>query len=270
MERLVDLHIHSCASDGKWTGEEIVNLVRKKNITTFAVCDHDITDTIPVIEALVENDPEINYIKAVEIATTYEGREHHILAFNINVEDERLQQLIKFNRDQRIEFDYQLLKYLTPAYNQITYDDFESYEYDPNRGGWRMFCYLIDRQLIEDLADFFELIKGFTYKLIFKPADEVVSIINDLGAVPILAHPPAYTKGDLYDIHKMDYWRSIGIKGFECFTQYTKEQSNSQYYVDYCRKYNLFITGGSDCHGGFAGRKLGFPHVTEDMINLAW
>ncbi len=37
----IDLHIHTCASDGTWTAEEVVKEVKQKNISVFAITDHD-------------------------------------------------------------------------------------------------------------------------------------------------------------------------------------------------------------------------------------
>lgn len=111
MDRLVDLHIHSCASDGQWTGEEIIRFIKEKSIFTFAVCDHDITEMVPIISDLVENEPELNYIKGVEVTTNYEGREHHVLALNINENNDTLQELLKYNREQRLHYDKALLDF---------------------------------------------------------------------------------------------------------------------------------------------------------------
>ena len=38
---------------------------------------------------------------------------------------------------------------------------------------------------------------------------------------------------------------------------------------EWCRRYDLLITGGSDCHGNYAtGRKLGFPAITRTDLRL--
>ena len=37
------LHMHTTASDGAWTRSELLDLLAKYDITTFAVTDHDTT-----------------------------------------------------------------------------------------------------------------------------------------------------------------------------------------------------------------------------------
>lgn len=162
------------------------------------------------------------------------------------------------------------LIFLIKDYVEISVDDYSKYVYNPKQGGWRLYGYLVERGLIHEVNDYFDLVKDFNFKPHFKEAEEVIPLLLEVGAIPILAHPPAYIEGDLYPIEKLDFWRKLGVKGLECYTQYTKVQSNSKYYVDYCNKYGLYISGGSDCHGGFVGRQLGYPKVTEDMIRIKW
>lgn len=267
MDYKADLHIHSYASDGQWRPEEIVAEVKKNGIRTFAVCDHDEVTCIPYIEALVK-DTDLNYIKGVEISVSYNDREHHILTYFVDETNETLNQVIGHNRSVRDKYNEHLIEFLKKDYPNVSQEDFDAYEYMPYQGGWRFYGYLIDRGIIKTLGDYFAVVKAFVYKKEFKDPKEIIPLLTSLGYVPILAHPPAYAEGDLYPEDQLDIWREMGIKGLECYTQYMKDQDNAQYYVDYCHKHDLIITGGSDCHGGFAGRRLGHPHVTEDMITL--
>ena len=44
MKNLVDLHMHSTASDGQYTPSELVCLAKEKNLNVLALTDHDTTD----------------------------------------------------------------------------------------------------------------------------------------------------------------------------------------------------------------------------------
>ena len=46
-----DLHIHTVASDGRWTPEQVVAEVQAHGIGLFAVADHDTIASVPVAEA---------------------------------------------------------------------------------------------------------------------------------------------------------------------------------------------------------------------------
>ena len=41
-----DLHVHTRASDGKWTPAQVVDGCRAKGIGLLAVADHDTTDSV--------------------------------------------------------------------------------------------------------------------------------------------------------------------------------------------------------------------------------
>lgn len=268
MLKKVDLHIHSYASDGQWSAEDLVANVDDNDIKLFAVCDHDEIGCVPEVAALVADREDLTYIKGVEISVTYKGRECHILTYGIDENDAGLLEILEMNRTIRDDYNDRLIEFLESDYPQVNLDDYRAYDYYPYQGGWRTYCYLIDRKVIDGLGDYFAKIAGFDYDKNFIGPQEMLEKLNGLGYTTILAHPPAYAEGDLYDSEELDNWREWGIQGLECYTQYMKDQRNSAYYVDYCREYDLMITGGSDCHGGFAGRRLGHPDVDTSVIRF--
>lgn len=268
MSRKADLHIHTFASDGQWSESELLEQIDANEIKIFAVSDHDEIGAVAGLDKLTKNKADISFIKGVEISTTYEGREHHILTYGIDESDQRLIDLLDENRRIRDDYNDRLIEFLRPLYPQVDTADYHNYVYNPFQGGWRTFGYLKDRGVITDLRDYFTKIRGFDYEKKFYHPKEMIPRLNALGYVTILAHPPAYAEGDLYDHKDLDNFRAYGIQGLECYTQYMKDLDNAEYYVAYCNQYDLFITGGSDCHGGFAGRRLGYPAVTEDILKL--
>ena len=44
MEEIIDLHVHSNASDGTLTPEEVVRLAKKSGLSLIALTDHDTVD----------------------------------------------------------------------------------------------------------------------------------------------------------------------------------------------------------------------------------
>ena len=43
---MIDLHVHSCHSDGTFTPTELVDYAIEKGLSAFALTDHDTTDGI--------------------------------------------------------------------------------------------------------------------------------------------------------------------------------------------------------------------------------
>lgn len=267
--RKVDMHLHSYASDGEWSPEQLLEQVDKHDIKIFSVCDHDVTNCVPYMMDLVKDRRDLTYIPGVEASVLYKGIEHHILTYKIDPSDDRLLDLLKINTDYREDSNARLMDYLHESYPQVTRSGYEAYEYNPYQGGWRAYGYLESLGVIKDIRDYFKVTKGFKFEKAFVKAEEYLPKVVAMGYIPILAHPPAYQDGDFYDENDLDYLRNLGLAGIECHTKYLNDQENSQYYVNYCDKHGLWITGGSDCHGGFVGRNIGVPPVDESMIRIS-
>ena len=81
-EYLVDLHIHTTASDGTWTVQELLEFIIKRNIKIFSITDHD---TIKNSLKMLYNTPnEICYCIGVEVSCTYKDQEYHITTYDFD------------------------------------------------------------------------------------------------------------------------------------------------------------------------------------------
>jgi len=268
MMRKVDLHLHTYASDGEWSADQVIEHLDKNNIKIFAVTDHDEVGCVPEITELVKDRPDLTYIKGVEGTVTYRGKEHHILTYFIDETNHDLLEAIDYNRQVRDTYNNVMMDWLSERYPQISSEAYEEYVYNPFQGGWRAFGYLQENGVIDNIGDYFAKIKDFYCEKSFIKPEDYLPKMKALGFKTVLAHPPAYVEGDFYEAEHLDYFRKLGLAGIECYSQYLKDQSNAQYYIDYCNKHKMLITGGSDCHGGFAGRRIGHPDVDESMIRL--
>ncbi len=85
-EIIADLHLHSIYSDGLHTPEELMQMAVENGLKAFSITDHD------SIEALDQVQPNENiaFIPGVEITSTVNNREVHILGYYIRPEDPKL------------------------------------------------------------------------------------------------------------------------------------------------------------------------------------
>jgi len=125
---------------------------------------------------------------------------------------------------------------------------------------------LLDRGIIKEFSDFFRLLEGANLNMVFPHPSIVIDAVHQSGGKVFLAHPSSNQKGGL-DEKVLDDFRLWGIDGLECYSPYSKDADEIQYYLDYCTRYDLKISGGSDYHGKFVNRHLGEPHVEEHMIS---
>lgn len=262
----VDLHIHTTASDGTWTNEELLQQIKEKNIKIFSITDHDtITNSVKMIDMIPK---DIYYFVGVEISTTYKGKEYHITAYDFDIHNKKLNELLSFNENKRKEFNAKLIQHAYEINKLENIKSYDSYNYDKKRGGWDSLNYLYDNKAIDNLNDYFDLIKSYNEKLVFKEPHEVIEIIKNAGGHSFLAHPSAYESGKILPSEVLKEWRDFGISGVECYSPYLNNINDAEIYWKFCRDNMLMISGGSDCHGDFNSRYLGDPEVNIWNIQI--
>ncbi|MGC9394820.1 MAG: PHP domain-containing protein [Anaerolineae bacterium] len=268
-----DLHIHTTASDGCWTPERVIEGVQAAKIGLFAVTDHDTTANVYATKALARA-AGIAFLRGVEVSTM--DRNHnsgemalHILGYGIDPENPVLQSVIRQNDDLLKATDDTNIRELIRLGYAIDLDDYVNYEYDHTRGGWRSLNYLIDQGICADVGAFFrKLWPQMTHRWPdFAHPAEAIAAIRTAGGVPILAHPGASFDHDGFTEEDLNTVLDYGIAGVECYS-YAHDAAMTALCVDWCQRHDLLITGGSDYHGGFAGRALGVPVVELECLHL--
>ena len=263
----IDLHMHSIASDGTWTVDELLREIQKNKIDIFSVTDHDTIESSEKIKNKKLPDG-CTFIPGVEISSTYKDREYHLTVYNYE-NSEELSSFIKNNNDMRLEYNYKFIDLMSKVYPEVSLDDyFNNYEEDPSKGGWKALNYFIDNDIFKDIGEYFHKLKNTGLKLIFKSPEEVVEISKKCKGKIFLAHPSYYYREGCMPEEELNYWKDIGIDGIECFTPYAMKKFQEKYYFNYARKNNLMISGGSDCHGEYLGRNLGVPAVYLDQLDI--
>ncbi|MBN1936670.1 MAG: PHP domain-containing protein [Anaerolineae bacterium] len=266
----VDLHIHSTASDGTWNPRELVQQVQATGIDLFAVADHDSVGNVRATEALAR-ERGLHFIRAVEVSSTWNVQLIHILGYGIDLNDAALLAMIDENWHRLASVDDQSIRKLIAAGYEISFEEFETYQNDTSRGGWKALNFMIDKGICSGVKDFFgRLFVGemaLHYPAFADPA-EAVQIIHRAGGTAIWAHPGSNVLNGRTADEIFDYVRDIGIDGLECYTPYHDAPLVARC-LDFCRQHGLLITAGSDCHGGFvAERALGQPEARLSQLNL--
>jgi len=257
-KELVDLHLHTNASDGTWDIKETIARVIEKNIKYFSITDHDtFENSLKALKCIPRNR---RFILGSEISSTYKGKEYHILAYGFNPENKELNELIQHNKLVREKYNDDLIDYVKEYEVVNNISDYENYAWDLKRGGWKSLNYLIDKGVVNDLSSYFELVGISKLTLEFMSPAAVIEKIHQAGGLCILAHPSAYGE-NLMKQNFLKVWLSFGIDGVECYSPYLENIDDAGYYVQFCEENHLMISGGSDCHGKFNDRAIGIPRV---------
>jgi len=268
MDLRADLHLHTTASDGRWTPEELVAQVRQANLTLFSVTDHDALGSLAPVARLVRGSG-LRFLPGVELTTRLEGQTYHLLAYGFDAQDAALNDFVTANNARLQGSNDETLRLLIEAGYPLSMADYAAYTWDRRRGGWKVLNFLIDRGICRDAHSFSNELFGGELTLPevdFPPPSEAISVVRAAGGLVVLAHPGVGFYNGL-DWQGLDRLVDMGVQGLECYSCHHDEDQTRDY-LAYCRSRDLLITGGSDSHGGFVGRTLGVPPISIDDLRL--
>ena len=262
----VDLHIHTKASDGTWDRHELIEKLLENNIGIFSITDHDtIENSRAVIDEL--EGYNLEFTIGVEISCTHMDKRYHLTAYSFNANNISLLQLLEENRRVWDDNEDRTIRLLEADNPSVEYSKYKSYQYERNRGGCKSLNFLLDIGLVKDLPEHFDLLERLGNRPVFKDPETIINTVKKAQGISFLAHPNAYFHDADLPVEQLKKWIDFGISGIECYSSYSGVVK-AEDYVSFCKKNNLLISGGSDCHGTFIGRKLGYPRITLDMLSL--
>ncbi|MFQ7821617.1 PHP domain-containing protein [Clostridium sp.] len=259
---LVDLHIHTYYSDGTMSPKEVVEDAKRKNLGIIAITDHDVLDSYEELKVEAEK-AGIIAIRGVEIDSIFEGHLVHLLAYKFE-DNEKLFKLINHAKEQLLETSIELIRRMENDYEGISLEDYNSYEYERRKGGWKGIHYLHDRKITEGLFDgvkFYGKYDCGHEKFAFPSVGEVCNTVHDANGYVVLAHPCNYysNKNKEEILEKLEILKSLGIDGVECYYPANSDLMTNTC-LEFCKDNNLIITAGSDGHGDFGTVSKGIEY----------
>ena len=269
----VDLHVHSCCSDGTMTPCELVDYAIEKGLRAIALTDHDTVDGMDTIIEYAKDKP-IEIIPGIEYSTEYNGRDVHILGLFIDYKTPVFQEYLTRFQQSRTNRNYKLCANLQSAGIPITYEMLvDSF---PNAVITRAHyaSYLLEKGYVKSRNEAFDRYLGdhtpyFVHREKITP-EEVIEVTLKAGGIPVLAHPLLYHLGgeqlDLL-VHRL---KDTGLMAMECIYS-TFSPAEERQMKALAKKYHLLPCGGSDYHGGTKpGLELGVGYgklfVPEEIL----
>lgn len=244
--KFADLHLHTLFSDGTYTPEELITQSLRVGLSAIAVVDHDTIDGIePTIEmAKMKN---IEVLSGIELSAEYDGLEIHILGYLIDYKRKDLQEKLKFLRKNRIERIYKIVDKLKDIGITLEATAVFDIAKQGTVGRLHVARAMVNAGVVSSTIEAFQKYIGdkspaYVCNFRFSPID-AIKLIREVGGIPVLAHPYTLNKDDLIPKF-IDY----GLMGLEVYYP-EHRQGMVNFYLGLAQKYNLLVTGGSDCHG---------------------
>jgi predicted metal-dependent phosphoesterase TrpH len=268
MDIRVDLHLHTTASDGRWPPEQLIGEVQRSGIGLFAVTDHDSLGGLAETSEQVRGSG-LQFLPGVELSARLNGQTYHLLGYGFEPADPDLVAFVEANNARLLGGSDDAIRLLAASGYPISLDDYATYTWDRRRGGWKGLNFLIDRGLCRDVHSYFGELFGGDLRHPepdYPSPQKVIDVVYKAGGLVILAHPGAPFYNGL-DTRRLDELVDMGLAGLEAYS-FHHDEASTRFFLDYCRRRDLLVTGGSDCHGGFAGRALGVPPVSVSDLRL--
>ena len=249
----IDLHMHSTSSDGTDTPEELLSHVRDAGLELFALTDHDSVEGCRIMQkVLTEEDPK--FLTGVEFGCKDELGKYHILGYGYDPWAKTMEAAIHTGHLLRMHKLKKRLQLLKDSFEvSFSEEDLEWLYSMENPGKPHLAHLLVKDRYAENKSEAFD---RFLEKLevvddYLRPEQAIAAILAG-GGIPVLAHP-SYGDGDqLIMGEKMDarlrHLLPMGLKGLEAYYSGFTDRIHEEV-VDFAKKYDLYITAGSDYHG---------------------
>ena len=249
--KLIDLHVHSTASDGTFSPSELVRYALSKELSAFALTDHD--SVAGLDEALeAANGTSLEVIKGIEFSTVWQSKDIHIVGLDIDPRHPdfktHLEQFLS-SRDTR---NVRMIEKMQKDGIEISMEQMQERFGDTVLTRAHIARFLMEHGYVTQMSEAFDryLSPGCPYYIEREKITPQmsVSLITSTGGIPVLAHPMLYHLSDTQLKELILALKPLGLMGIEAvYSTYSEEETtyvrNLAYETDLC------LSGGSDFHG---------------------
>ena len=265
------MHLHSTHSDGMLTPAALVRLAAEKGLGALTLTDHDVASGYEEAEKYAR-EYGLETMRGVEFCSVDKnGICSHILAYDFDAENPDYKKFLKGHCDRRNQHTRAFFEYAKKAgkIKGITWDEV----LELNKGArWfsnnQIFRAMELKGIItreeyfpwyeENFGSKAELNKKLSLR--FPEPEETISVISSAGGVSVYAHPSITGPEE----NRLSYVKTLiemGVRGVEANHPLVPFE-DSVILRKTAEENNLYVTGGTDHTGifaGFAGGGYGKP-----------
>jgi predicted metal-dependent phosphoesterase TrpH len=267
---VIDLHLHTNASDGLLTPDALVSRISAAGIHTFSVTDHD---TVAGLAQAAEcaRRGGLRFLPGIEITAVENQGDVHMLGYGFDPSSARLAEFLRGQRADRVARARRMAERLAALQVPIDVEALIGSSAEEGRavGRPQLARALVAKGYAASVNEAFELWLGrgrpaYVARTGATPA-EVIDLIGSVGGVVSFAHPGVTKRDDLIP--------SLASQGLYALEVWHSDHDDlvTARYLALAEALGLAATGGSDFHGDLPDRnaRLGravMPEAAFDRL----
>lgn len=264
---LVDMHLHTTASDGSYSPQEVVQLVKASGVKVFSLTDHDTTAGANKVQGMIPEGME--FYKGIEFSCETGDIKCHILGYSYDDEHPAFREALsaaEVKREDKLAIRIEHLREVDGI--ELTREEVAELETIPSAGKPHIANILMRKGIPGTRTEVINrhLEFGADNRI---PAELAIRAIKSSGGVAIWAHPLGGENEEHMDRDgfeaRLDVLQAIGIEGLECF--YSRYDDNEiKMLLEIAERRDLLVSGGSDFHGKNKNVKIGELGVSKKPV----
>jgi len=252
----IDLHIHTTASDGTASPEQIIKQAEQLNLKAISITDHDTLEGCR--QAVKSGIPKtLKFISGIEISAEFPEKlknknGFHILGYNIKLDDAEFEKELTPVQKAREDRNIKMIERLASLGITISLQELNSEAKAGLCGRPHFAAVMLKKKYVRSLNEAFDRYigaKGKAYIPKYRiSCKKAIQSIKNAGGIPVLAHPIFLNMSSQNLREFIAYLKSEGLEGIEAFYPEHKD-SDTAYYIKLAEEFGLKKTGGTDYHG---------------------
>ncbi len=247
----IDLHMHTTHSDGSFLPRDLIRHAKEKKLRCISVTDHD---TMSSYDECADEAKKlgIELIPGIEISAQFEPGTLHILGYFLDPHQTELQSTLKEIQKARFERNPQIIQKLNELGIPMTLEEVRAESGGKQVGRPHFANVLLKKGAVKSLQEAFDKYLGKG-----KPAyidkrrlssRESIQRIGKAGGIAVIAHPKQMKLEEPALEKEFERLAEEGLGGIEAFNS-CQNRKEAEVYKRIAKRFNLFVTGGSDFHG---------------------
>jgi predicted metal-dependent phosphoesterase TrpH len=265
---VIDLHLHTTASDGLLAPDALVARLASAGIDTFSITDHDTVAGLAAASAAARQHA-LRFMPGIEITAVDPEGDIHMLGYGFDPAAAALNDFLLDQRAARIVRVRAMIRRLAELGMPIDEDEVMKTRREGGRtvGRPQIARALVARGFVASVTQAFDMWLGrgrpaYVERSGASPA-EVIDIVTEAGGIVSMAHPGLTRRDEL--IQEMV---ERGLGAIEVWHSDHDAQTTERYRAQ-AAALGVLATGGSDYHGDSTDRpgRLGQVGLPEAAFN---